>query len=280
MIRLVCIDVDGTLVGASGEVHPRVWPAAARLRAAGIRLAVCSGRPGFGHARDYAARLESDGWHVFQNGASVVHLGTGASRSAGLPEAALAALVAQARTTGHTLELYGDEAYLVEPGHADPGDRPVRHAALLGVAYSPGRLDDGTLPAGRVVRAQWMLPTAALPAVLADPIPGTRLVPSTSPLMPDTAFVSVLAPGVDKAAAVAAVAAAYAVPLDAIMMVGDGANDAAAMRAVGEAGGHPVAMGNAEPEAIAEARHRVGDVDAGGLADALVLAGSLRRRAA
>ena len=37
MIRLVFIDVDGTLIGSSGSVLPAVFPAAARLRERGVR---------------------------------------------------------------------------------------------------------------------------------------------------------------------------------------------------------------------------------------------------
>ncbi|NJD09330.1 MAG: Cof-type HAD-IIB family hydrolase, partial [Gemmatimonadetes bacterium] len=71
-VGLVCIDVDGTLVGSGGEVHPAVWTAAAGALAAGIRLALCSGRPAFGVTRELALRLDPKGWHCFQNGASVV----------------------------------------------------------------------------------------------------------------------------------------------------------------------------------------------------------------
>ena len=52
MIQLVFTDVDGTLVGSSGTVLPAIWTAAERVRAAGIRMAVCSGRPAFGDARE------------------------------------------------------------------------------------------------------------------------------------------------------------------------------------------------------------------------------------
>jgi hydroxymethylpyrimidine pyrophosphatase-like HAD family hydrolase len=55
------------------------------------------------------------------------------------------------------------------------------------------------------------------------------------------------------------------------MMVGDGENDVSAMAVVG----HPVAMGNAEAGARRAARHHVGHVDAGGLAEALALAMTL-----
>src|SRR5438309_928473 len=103
MIRLVCIDVDGTLIGASGVVTPAVWAAAARARARGIRLAICTGRPGFGVARGYAAQLDPDGWHIFQNGSSVVHLGHGETRSGPLPAEAVTRLIARARGTGRIL---------------------------------------------------------------------------------------------------------------------------------------------------------------------------------
>jgi hydroxymethylpyrimidine pyrophosphatase-like HAD family hydrolase len=52
------------------------------------------------------------------------------------------------------------------------------------------------------------------------------------------------------------------------MMVGDGDNDLPALRIVGA----PVAMGNAEPEVQAVARHVVGDVEHDGLVEAFELA--------
>lgn len=270
-IRLLCIDVDGTLVGADGAVHPSIWPAAERLRAAGVRVAVCTGRPGFGDALDYARRLDGAGWHIFQNGASVLDLGTGASRSAVLPDDTLAALLAQQAANGQTLELYADDAYAVGAGPRDEADRARRHQGLLNATPTPVALA-AFARERRVVRAQWMIAHDDTDAVLGDPPPGARLVPSLSPVMPETRFVSVLAPGADKVVGVRAVADAYGVPLAAVMFVGDGANDAAAMAAVGAAGGLPIAMANAEHEALAVAARVVGDVEAGGLAEAMALA--------
>jgi Cof subfamily protein (haloacid dehalogenase superfamily) len=264
MIDLVCVDVDGTLVGSSGDVLPAVWKAVDRARAAGKRLAICSGRPAFGLTRTLAERLDPEGWHVFQNGASIVHLPDGEARSGCLPHEAVDALVARARETGRILELYGDFDYAVE--RAD--ERAVRHAGLLGV---PFRARDLRSLEGPVVRAQWLLSHAEEPAVLAEPHEGLALSPSTSPVMPDTAFISITAPGLGKAAAVRTVAAEYGVPLERVMMVGDGANDVEVMGIVG----HPVAMGNAEPQVLALARHHVPHVDRGGLVQALDLAARL-----
>jgi len=260
MIALIFIDVDGTLVGSSGKIVSTTWDAAARTRAAGVRLAVCSGRPAFGLARTYAERLDGDGWHVFQNGASVVRLPAGTTRSRGLAPAAVKSLVARARETGRALELYGDTEYAVETD----SPRTREHATLLGVAWAPRDL----LSLGPVVRAQWLVSHTEAKVVMAEPHDGLNLSHSLSPLMADTSFINITSAGVDKALAVRAVAAEYGIPLERVMMVGDGANDVTAMQAVGFA----VAMGNAEAGAKAVAGYEVSHVDRGGLAEALALA--------
>jgi Cof subfamily protein (haloacid dehalogenase superfamily) len=262
MIDLICVDVDGTLIGSSGDVLPAVWEAVERARGAGARLVICSGRPAFGLTRALAERLDPTGWHVFQNGASIVHLPTGRSRSVCLPREAVEGLVARARETERILELYADFDYTVESTH----ERAVRHAGLLGV---PFRARDLLSLEGGVV--QWLLSHAEEPAVLAEPHEGLALAPSTSPVMPDTAFISITRPGPSKATAVRAVAEEYGVPLERVMMVGDGLNDLEVMGTVGI----PVAMGNAEPEILALARHHVSHVDRGGLIEALELAATL-----
>ena len=261
MIQLVCIDIDGTLVGSSGEVPDTTWAAIARTRSAGVCMAICSGRPAFGKARGYAERLDADGWHVFQNGASVVHLPGGTTRSRPLAPAAIRALVERSRATGRPLELYGDIAHAVELDVPRARD----HAALLGIPFVCRDLMTFAQP---VVRAQWLLAHDEVDGVMAEPHDGLILSHSLSPVMPDTSFLNVTPAGVDKGTAVRAVAAEYGVPLERVMMVGDGANDVPVMRIVGAA----VAMGNAERAAREAAHHHVGDVDRGGLAEALALA--------
>lgn len=258
MIGLVCIDVDGTLVGRAGTIDERVWSLGLRARQRGIRLAISSGRPAFGKARAWASRLDADGWHVFQNGASVLHVGTGESRSSPLPTDAVAWLVERARSDDRLLELYGDTEYAVERDTARSRD----HAALLGVPFAMRPLE---AMRDSAVRAQWLVGHDEVDAVLADACAGLTAVPSTSPVMPETMFVNLTAPGVGKDSGVRAIAAAYGVALSDVMVVGDALNDLGAMQAVG----FPVAMGNAEPELRTMARLVVADVDAGGLAQAL-----------
>jgi hydroxymethylpyrimidine pyrophosphatase-like HAD family hydrolase len=114
MVRLVSIDVDGTLVGKSGVVSPKVWAAAERARQKGIRLAIASGRPAFGATREHALRLDPESWHVFQNGASVVDVGRNLSRSTPLPREHVARLIARRAETARCLELYTDTSWASE----------------------------------------------------------------------------------------------------------------------------------------------------------------------
>jgi Cof subfamily protein (haloacid dehalogenase superfamily) len=257
----VCIDVDGTLVGASGTVPPKVWAAAERLRAGGVHLALCSGRPAFGVTREYAERLDPGGWHIFQNGASVLHLSRGEARSAPLASATVALMVERARRTARILELYADEDYAVE----SEADVARLHAAVLGVPFNPRPFDSLS---GAVLRALWLVEHKDAAEILSDPYPGLEVSPSTAPGMPGTTFVNLTCAGVHKGSGVRAVARAYGIGLDEVMFVGDGRNDVSAMREVGV----PVAMGNAEVEARNAARVHVGHVDEGGLAEALAVA--------
>jgi Cof subfamily protein (haloacid dehalogenase superfamily) len=261
MIQLVFTDVDGTLVGSSGTVLPAIWTAAERARAAGIHMAVCSGRPGFGGTLGYAERLDPEGWHVFQNGASVLHLATGESMSTPIAPDSVRALVARARAIGRILELYTDSAYAVE----STAPRAREHAGLLGLPFIPRPFESLE---GTIVRAQWLVSVEDEAETLADPTGGLERSSSTSPVMPNTSFINMTAPGIDKAHAVRAIAARMHIALDDVMFVGDGNNDIAAMRAVG----HPVAMANGEATVRSIARNVVGHVDDSGLADALAIA--------
>lgn len=257
-VRLVGIDVDGTLIGAAGVVDQRVWRAAERATAAGIHLALCSGRPAFGLARDFAQRLDPDGWHLFQNGASVVHARSGQSRSTPLPREIVQQLVHESRSSGRVVEFYGDTDYVVE--RDTPWSR--EHAALLGLPFRVRALESLGQP---VVRAQWLLGAGDAAAALAGADPRVDTAQSVSPQMPDARFVGITAQGVNKGSALRGIAASLGIDLAEVMYVGDSGNDLSALRVVG----HPVAMGNAEAEVLDAATLVVGDVEQAGLAEAL-----------
>jgi len=260
-IRLVGIDVDGTLVGHSGVVAPVVWQAAEAARAAGIRLALCSGRPAFGVALEYARQLDSAGWHIFQNGASVVDLANDRSRSAAIDQAVIAELIVRARETHQLLELYSDRDWAVE----NTGEWAQAHAKLLGVPLTTRTFEALERP---VVRAQWLLPDDEAQRYIAAPPPQLEMAHATSPLMPDTHFIGLTARGVSKGTALRSIAEAYGIALEDTMYIGDAGNDLPALMIAG----HPVAMGDAAPAVRALARDVVGRAEDGGVAQALGIA--------
>lgn len=274
-VRLICLDLDGTLIGVLNEVHPRVWEAAARARASGISLAICTGRPALGQTKAYAEQLDPTGWHIFQGGASLVCLGDGRSLPEPLPPDELSGLKRLRAETGWVLELYSDEDYVCD--QATDGSEAARlaiaHAHLLRLDYEARPLESLR---GEVVRAQWVVSDEQQPAVMAAAAPGLHYASATSPSVPGVHFVSVTAPGVDKCSAIRRLAQdVIGCGLDQTMMVGDGQNDLSAMKLVG----HPVMMANGDPLLREVTRYTAGHVDEGGAADAIELAIKLNQQA-
>lgn len=270
MIKLICIDVDGTLIGSSNTVHPKIWEAAKVARARGTHLAICTGRPAMADTANYAKELAPESWHIFQGGASIMNFSKGQSESQALPLDALAFLKRTAREKGWVLELYSDEDYVAEqPCDGSPAEHLARsHAQLLGLDYTPRAFDSLK---GEVIRAQWVVSDEQYEAAMALPQQNVLYSAATSPSVPGSHFISVTAQGVDKCSAIAALADKLGVSLTETMMVGDGHNDISALKLVG----HPVAMGNAHEDLKKVADHVVGHVDEGGLAQAIELAGTL-----
>ncbi len=261
MIRLIGIDVDGTLVGSSGIVHPAVWAAADKARQDGIHLVLCSGRPAFGVALEYARKLDAAGWHVFQNGASIIDLHSGKSSSVAIAPEFVSKIIRRAREGQSVLELYSDKAYVTE----SKADWARIHAEMLGVPFSPAPYESLNAP---VVRAQWVLSAGDAEKFMQHPPSEVEVAVSTSPLLPEATFVGLTHKGVSKGMALRMIAENYGIDLRDVMYVGDADNDLSALRVAG----HPVAMGNGSAAVRAIAKHMVGHVDEGGLAEAFALA--------
>lgn len=265
MIRLVLIDVDGTLVGPDG-VPECAWEAARAARKAGLRLSICTGRPGRGHAIEYARRLDEDNLHVFESGAAVLHASGHPAHSWPLPDRVLQEVVLAARAQGIPLEGYTVEgAYLVEEATPDL----EQHQALMGISFEVGDLLQAAHPLIRlqfVARLgerwsqlrRWVMQQAPL-----------ELHEATSPGMPGVVFASVTSRGVSKLAAARWLADRLGITLAQVAMIGDGDNDLDTIRGVGLG----IAMGNAPQQVQQAAAHTVERVENCGLAQALEFIG-------
>ncbi len=269
-VKLVLVDVDGTLVGKDG-VPPCVWPRVEALRAKGVRLSLITGRPGRGETLGYARRLDPTGLHVFESGAVVLALSQDPHAPpatpvhvAALPEEAAQEAIRLARRLGLPLE-----GYTAQGGFYVEGDSSLlqAHQDLLGLVAEGADLLRLEEP---LVRLQVLAgPKAPLGALL-DVLPADLTYHvAESPKMPGVRFVSLTKEGVSKLSAARLVAEAYGLSLAECAMVGDGENDLELIRAVGLG----VAMGNA-PESVKRAAKRVvAPVEACGLGEALDLLG-------
>jgi Cof subfamily protein (haloacid dehalogenase superfamily) len=258
VLPLICLDVDGTLVGSSGSPSEVTWRAAEAARGRGQRLTLCTARLAAGPTRDWAERLDPEGWHIFHTGSARWHPASGEVRTAALPDGAVAACAAIAEAHGWVLETYTWDDYVVDR------ETPlaVAHAGLLQLPFA---VRPREALEGDVVRVQFVVPAEDADDALGSAPEGTSASGATSPIMPGAVFVSVVADGVSKAAAIAHVADDLGVLVSDVMMVGDGHNDLPAIEAVGWG----VAMANAEPEVQAAARLVVGHVDHDGAAQAI-----------
>ena len=222
MIKLLLIDVDGTLVGPSG-VPDRVWDAAARARARGLHLGLCTGRSGVGTAIELARKLDPAGLNVFDSGA-VVMASDGTMRHAEtLARPLYAEFVALART--HGLDF---EAYTAEGGFFIERETPtlLTHQRALGRAANVTDLD--RVP-GIVVRTQFVMRDgpawrAAREAIAAHA--EVDLHEATSPMLPDMIFAAITRRGVSKVSGARRIAEALGIGgLEAVAMAGDADND-------------------------------------------------------
>jgi Cof subfamily protein (haloacid dehalogenase superfamily) len=261
MIKLVFIDIDGTLYGPDG-VPECAWEAIRKARALGLRLALCTGRPARGWALEYARRIDPEGWHIFESGAVVVAGDGRVVQSSPLSPEAYRKLLALSREYAIPFEVYtADGGFFIEQNHPDL----EAHQRMLGLRAGVAPLDQ---PPAEVVRVQYVAPPEGAWQEVREAVrrvEGVELHEATSPGLPGIGFNSVTASGVSKLSAARRVAEGYGLGLEGCAMVGDGENDLELILAAGLG----IAMGNAPASVKARARRVVSRVEDCGLAQAL-----------
>ena len=242
-IRLVVSDVDGTMVTDDKVLTPASIAAAARLRAAGIALAVTSSRPPKG-LEVVARPLHLDTPRGGFNGGTIVAADGRVLEQLCVPEHEAAEAVSLLEAAGVDVWLFADGEWLLR----NPGGRYVPLERRT-VGMKP-RVVDSFSPylarAGKIVGASGDFDKLASCETRLQALFGPRANAHRS----QRYYLDVTHPEAHKGRAVKAIARILGVPLQAVAVIGDQANDLP-MFAVA---GHAVAMGNAPPDVQARAQ--------------------------
>jgi Cof subfamily protein (haloacid dehalogenase superfamily) len=266
-IRLLVVDVDGTLIGRSGVPSPRVRVAIGRARAMGLKIALCTGRP-MASCGPVALGLGLAGPHVAFNGALVKDPSSGAVVfRRPLTAASLDRLITLARQEDVCLELYTEQTHFVERDWRESR----LHAISIRVTYEiapfdafSGRTD---VVKGQIITADERARAAT--RRIAEALAGELRLSVAIPMAPCEGMecVNVVDNAVSKGSAVRALLDHYGLARHEVAGAGDALNDLPMLDEVG----FRVAMGNAEAEIKALADVVVADVESDGLAEAIEL---------
>ncbi len=259
MIRLVALDLDGTLVGRDLVVRPRVRAEIARVRSRGIAGCLVTGRM-YRAALPYARELALDGPIVCYQGAAIVDpRSDDVLFDRPLRNAVALEVVAMAQEERLHVQLYRNDNYYCE-------ERNRFSDLYAGLS----RVEPIVVPS---LREAFATSDATKAVIVADADVASRYVTQVQARLGKRAyvtrsypeFIEILNPNVDKGEALAFVAARLRVAMEEVLAVGDSWNDEPLLRVAGVA----VAMGNAPDAVKAVADAVVGDVDHDGVAEAL-----------
>jgi Cof subfamily protein (haloacid dehalogenase superfamily) len=250
-VRLVALDIDGTLLRSDRTLSPRTRGAVERARAAGVRVVLVTGRR-HPSARRVAEELGEPLPLVLHNGALVVEGGRIVlCRPLGRVPAERAIRAGRAA---------GQEP-VVHCGRQGEGwlivERQARPAGL--VAYYLERAQDdvrevddviAALVAEEPIQVMFGGPRSemeALAPVLEAALTGVARIERTVYAATDLSLLDVLHPAVGKQAALGFLQGRWAISPAETLAIGDNWND----RAMVEAAGRGFVMGNADPQLLA-----------------------------
>ena len=274
-IRLVALDVDGTLLGPDHAIGPRTVAAVRAAADRGVVVALVTGRMA-AYARGVARTLGITAPLIAHHGAAIHLLDAAGGSDRVVRHLALAGPVARDAldwAAAHDLQTHMNrlDELLMDAG--DP--RATDYGRLLGV--EPVLVSDLRLavqpPVTKVMAGGRPGPPAALFDEARAVFAGRACITLSNPR-----FLDILAPEVSKGHAVHWLARRFDVPLGQALAIGDNLTDLDMLAEVG----HPVAMPHA-PEAVrAQARTIAPSLDEDGAAqviEELVLGMAPARRA-
>ncbi|KAF1295728.1 sugar-phosphatase [Enterococcus sp. JM4C] len=245
-IKLVAIDIDGTLLNNHHEVTPEVKQALKKAEDRGVTIVLCTGRPlpGVQPLLNELALLKETDYVITYNGSLVQNTQTGAVISRyGLSSDDFITVEAMARRVGSHLHVI-DEKFIYTPNR-DISPYTVHESSLVGMAIKY-RSPEEIMAQVEPVKMMMIDEPDILDQAIAK-LPESFKEQYTTVKSADF-YYEILNKEASKGAAIAKLAAHLGIKQEEIMAIGDNENDLSMI----EYAGVGVAMGNATP-AVKEA---------------------------
>ena len=257
--RLLCADLDGTLLTGRKEIGAKTREVLLRKQEEGLVIALASGRTVQGILPVAAElRLEAHGGYVLAfNGGRIVECSTGRTvRSACIPDGAAAGLFRLAHSRGCDLITYvgGD---VVTSGMDNPWVRYEAQCNGLAMRWSADFTEFSGVPLNKCLMAGPPETIALLEGEASAAFGAGMEFYRSEPF-----FLECVPRGVDKGSSLALLAEVLGIPVAATIAFGDGFNDISMLRRAGLG----VAMANAREEVRAAADHVAGSNEEDGMA--------------
>jgi Cof subfamily protein (haloacid dehalogenase superfamily) len=257
-IRLVIADVDGTLVTNEKVLTARSVEAVRRLRDAGIRFSITSGRPPLGMKMLIDALALTDPIAAF-NGGMLLKPDLSVIEQSFVPEATAERVIERILSQGLDVWVYTEKDWLIR----DPGAPHVTREERT-VNFPPKVVSDFTNLRDRVIKIVGVSDDhAAVAAAEASVQNDCGTYASATRSQPY--YLDVTHPDANKGNVVILLSKALQITPSQIATIGDGRNDVLMF----QKSGLSIAMGNADPEVQKHAQFVTSSNDNEGFAEAM-----------
>ncbi len=242
-VRLVALDMDGTLIGPDGRVPPSFWPLLEQMVDRGIVVVAASGRQ-YATLRTLFGEAASGMGFVAENGTLVAYRDEILATDTVAPEAA-AGLVRAARTAARERDI-GTVFCGVRSGYIERHD--ARFHDEVAIYYEALELIDDLLDVDdRALKVSFFdVDSAPDAAPFFAPFTDTQQVVVSGPH-----WIDVMNPGVHKGSGLDRLRTLLGLQRDQIVAFGDYHNDLELL----DAAGYSFAMANGHPDVHARARY-------------------------
>lgn len=259
MVKLIALDLDGTLLDPKGEITQGAKDAIAKARLAGVKVVLNTGRP-IPEARFFAREAGCDELISCLGGAALVDGEDGrVLRRFDIPEPSGSRALELCLNREIELMIFlGNDIYV------DPYSKQslLRTYPFPNFHDNAHEVDDPLT----CVREQG-LPVTKIHGDYGDfPLEALRALPGIQLTSSNDHDFELVASGVDKGRTLALLAALYGIALEDCAAVGDSDNDLAMLKVVGT----PIAMGNASDRVKEAACRVVAPNSADGVAEAIL----------